>query len=105
MPPSNKARETQLAQLCEFLGYAGSLESELTDDFSRQLVLGNIEDFDSSWPKADSKRLYVGLFCDQYPDSSTLLASYEANQVTFYLSDKALLSELDEYLEDLLKLN
>ncbi|MEZ4815390.1 MAG: hypothetical protein R3A80_09340 [Bdellovibrionota bacterium] len=105
MPPSNKAREAQLAQLCEFLGYEGSLESELSEGANRQLMLGNLEDYDPSWPRADSKSLYVGLFCDKYPHSADLLKSYEENQVTFYLNEKTDLQNLSEFLSDLLKRN
>lgn len=101
--PLNKAREALLAQLRLFLGYEGELASDLSPAAQRQLVLGNAEDHDASWPKADGKYLYVGLFTKRYPDSEILLKNYEENLVSFYLHENIQLSEVDEFLSDLLK--
>ncbi len=101
--PLNKAREALLAQLCLFLGYEAELASDLSPIAQRQLVLGNAEEHDATWPKADGKSLYVGLFTKQLPDSETLLKNYEDNLVSFYLHEKIQLTEVDEFLSDLLK--
>jgi len=101
--PLNKAREALLAQLCLFLGYEGKVADELSPTAQRQLVLGNAEEHDATWPKADGRSLYVGLFTKRYPDSETLLKNYEDNLVSFYINENIELSEVEEFLSDLLK--
>lgn len=100
--PHNKVREELLAQLCQFLGYGQPLATELGQG-SRQLILGNAEDYDTSWPRADGKNLFIGLFCKEFPKSDSLLKVFEENSVSFYLQENLKLEDAEEFLTDLLK--
>lgn len=100
--PSNKAREGLLSQLLVFLGHEGRIEAELDPVATRQLILGNIEDFTTNWPRVDGSSLYVGLFCSTYPKSDTLVTEFDGNLVSFYINEKTSIKEIEELLEDLL---